>query len=101
MPNAYLTQYSVTTDNGIEQYTCVDNYNNTYLIKLNTNYDIEVCLDDYTIETEDFRTNMQQASNETKISTNIDKLIKMINTKDYQSAYNLLDEHIKLIISQL
>ena len=95
MPNAYLTQYSVTTDNGIEQYTCVDNYNNTYLIKLNTNYDIEVCLDDYTIETEDFRTKYAQASNETKISTNIDKLIKMINTKDYQSAYNLLDETYK------
>lgn len=95
MPNAYLTQYSVTTDNGIEQYTCVDNYNNTYLIKLNTNYDIEVCLDDYTIETEDFRTKYASASIESKAITNADKVMKMINSKDYRAIYNLLDETYK------
>lgn len=95
MPNAYLTQYSVTTNNGVEQYTCVDNYNNTYLIRLNTNCDIEVWLDDYTIETEDFKTKYESASIESKAITNADKVMKMINSKDYRAIYNLLDETYK------
>ena len=57
------------------------------------NYTVQ--LDNYTIETEDFKTKYETASNETKISTNIDKLMQMINTKDYQTAYNLLDTTYK------
>ena len=45
-----------------------------------------------TIETEDFKTKYASASIESKAITNADKVMKMINSKDYESIYNSLDE---------
>lgn len=80
---------------GYVQYICVDGYNNYFIFNETSTLNYTVQLDNYTIETEDFKTKYETASNETKISTNIDKLMQMINTKDYQTAYNLLDTTYK------
>ena len=90
-----IYKYSKSTNNGIEQYTCIDDVGTTYIVNVKSNTDIEVLLDDYTIETDDFRTKYESASIESKAITDADKVMKMINTKDYRAIYNLLDETYK------
>ena len=82
-------------ENNIETYTCIDNLNNTFIIKINSTFEPEIQLDDYTIETDYFKTQYAQASNESKAVTDADKFMKMINSKDYETAYNLLDATYK------
>lgn len=95
LQNTYVTQYSKELENGKEKYICIDNIGNTFIIKLNSNVDFEIQLDDYTIETDDFKTKYSKTDNKTKAITDVDKVMKMINYKDYQSLYNVLDETYK------
>ena len=90
-----LIKYSKKVENNIETYTCIDNLNNTFIIKINSTFEPEIQLDDYTIETDYFKTQYAQASNESKAVTDADKFMKMINSKDYETAYNLLDATYK------
>lgn len=90
--NGNVTQYSREYYDGYVQYMVVDSYNNRYIFNENSVLNYTVLLDDYTIETEDFRTQYANASAESKAITNADKVMKMINTKDYRALYNLLNE---------
>ena len=49
-------------------------------------------LDDYTIETDEFKKLYLSATNEAKAVTNAEKFMKMVNAKDYETAYQLLDD---------
>lgn len=89
---AAISQYSREYNDGYVQYLVVDTYNNHYLFNETSVLNYTVLLDDYTIETEDFKTKYASASVETKAITNVDKVMKMINSKDYRAIYNLLDE---------
>lgn len=89
---AAISQYSREYNDGYVQYLVVDTYNNHYLFNETSVLNYTVLLDDYTIETEDFKTKYASASIESKAITNADKVMKMINSKDYESIYNLLDE---------
>lgn len=93
--DSMLIKYSKKVENNIETYTCIDNLNNTFIIKINSTFEPEIQLDDYTIETDYFKTQYAQASNESKAVTDADKFMKMINSKDYETAYNLLDATYK------
>lgn len=90
-----LYKYGKSTNNGIEQYICQDDIGTTYIVNVKSNTDIEVLLDDYTIETDDFKTKYESANFQTRVITDADKVMKMINTKDYRAIYNLLDETYK------
>lgn len=80
---------------GYVRYICVDNYNNYFIFDEVSTLNYTVQLDNYTIETDDFKTKYSEADNKTKVITNADKVMKMINSKDYKSLYNLLDETYK------
>lgn len=72
-------------------YLVQDAKQNKYLLLYNSVTDFKFILDDYTIEDVDFSDNYKNASDETKVKTNIAKFMKMINNYDYEKAYNLLD----------
>ena len=57
--------------------------------------ELTVQLDEYTIITDSFKKAYSSASDTKKLSTNIDKIMKMINNYDYENLYNLLDESYK------
>ena len=57
--------------------------------------DFTILLDDYTIETDDFKTKYENTNFQTRAITDVDKVMKMINTKDYRALYNVLDETYK------
>lgn len=93
--NMVLTKYSVESKDEYTQYLCVDNYQNNYIFKVTSVMKYTVLLDNYTVESEEFKTKYNSLKESEKISTNIDKFIKCINNKDYSQAYSFLDEGFK------
>lgn len=77
-------------ENSIE-YTILDTYGNYYIIDCAGGLDYKIMLDNYTIETEEFISAYEQASEQEKVTTNISKVVQSINTKDYEQIYNKLD----------
>ena len=72
-----------------------DKYLNVYIIESNAKNEFTIQLDDYTLENEEFNNYYENASNMNKAKSNCEKFFKMINTQDYASAYNVLDEKFK------
>lgn len=92
---ANLTKYSVKKYNDYTLYTCIDQYNNYYIFIETSVMEYTVMLDDYTIDTEEYISNYNSASFKEKNELNIKRFIKMINNKDYKSAYNCLNNGFK------
>lgn len=92
---ANLTKYYVTKYNNYTLYTCIDQYNNYYIFMETSVMEYTVMLDDYTIDTEEYISNYNSASIKEKNELNIQRFIKMINNKDYNSAYNCLNNEFK------
>lgn len=87
-----ITQYLVNDYDGYKEYVCKDKYENTYIFKETGIMEYSVKLDNYTIETDKFKEEYQNADSQYKVTMNVDKWIQMINNRDYTSAYNMLDE---------
>ena len=85
--DASLMKYAVDQNDNYTQYTVFNNYNNIYLIKEYSVMNFKVSLDSYTVESEESNTKYNQANDTTKLATNLDKLFKMINNKEYQQIY--------------
>lgn len=93
--NTTLVEYSVESRDGYKQYTCLDNYGNYYIFNVTAAMKYTVLLDNYTVETEEFKSTYDGLNESNKIATNIEKFIKCINNKDYNQAYSFLDEEFK------
>ena len=92
--NIDITQYLV---NGLEDYTEYvgkDQYGNLYIFKEKAVMDYTIELDDYTLDYEDkeFLEEYNSSTDQYKVANNINKIVKMINNRDYLSIYNVLDE---------
>ena len=74
-----------------DKYIIKDNYNNYYVILEKGFLDYTIMLDNYTVLDNDYIQKYNSLDNKSKAHTNIDMFIKMINTKDYQHAYEKLD----------
>lgn len=92
---ANLTKYSIKKFDDYTLYTCVDQYNNYYIFIETAVMEYTVMLDDYTIDTEEYINNYNSVSFKEKNELNIKRFIKMINNKDYKSAYNCLSNGFK------
>ena len=91
-----LSKYEIEVYDGYTQYTCEDINENIYTFTENEAImDFTVQLDDYTIPTDEFIELYNSATDEKKVQTNIDKFFKMINTKDYNAAYEILNDTFK------
>lgn len=90
--NGSLTNYGTNKTEKYTQYY----YKNTngYFITIKEtsimNYTIK--LDDYTIKDTDYIEKYNQLTQEEKVNNNISIFIRMLNEKEYQTAYYLLDE---------
>lgn len=90
-----LAEYGIESKEDYKQYTCVDNHGNKYIFKATSAMKYTVLLDDYTVETDEYKEKYSKLNESNKISTNIEKFIKCINNKDYNQAYSFLDEGFK------
>ena len=86
---------SVSEEDQETIYKIRDYYGNRYIIKEREILDYTIQLDDYTIESAEFKENYEQANNRDKGILNIDKFFEMLNMQDFESAYELLDNNFK------
>ena len=82
--------YEVLSDS--TKYILKDSENEVYTIVAKEIMNFSIQLDDYTIETDEFKKLYLSATNEVKAVTNAEKFMKMVNAKDYETAYQLLDD---------
>ncbi len=82
--------YEVLSDS--TKYILKDSENEVYTIVAKEIMNFSIQLDDYTIETDEFKKLYLSATNEAKAVTNAEKFMKMVNAKDYETAYQLLDD---------
>lgn len=94
MEEAELVKYGVDEKG---QYTLMDNLQNSYFIRKSTRntMDYKIMLDSYTIKTEDFEEKYNKLSSYKKVETNAHIFLQMLNTRDYENAYKLLDPNFK------
>lgn len=89
--NGSLTNYgSDVTDNATEYYY-VDTNGYYFTIKKNNIKDYKIILDNYTIKTDLYVQEYNKLRDEEKVNNNISIFLKMLDEKEYKSAYNLLD----------
>lgn len=87
-----LKKYMFQTNGGNREYICKDKYDNFYIFEESGIMQYTVKLDTYTIESDEFKETYEKASEQDKIGMNIDKWFSMLNNRDYQAAYKVLDE---------
>lgn len=93
-----ITKYSDNyLDDGTLQYRILDNNDNiyTFRIKNNSILDYRIQLDDYTIPSQEFKEKYNNSDDKGKVLANIQTFFKMLNNRDYYSAYNILDDNFK------
>ncbi len=89
------TKYLVNDIDGNLQYVCKDIYNNDYIFDTTGVMKYTVKLDTYTIMSDNFKSTYEKAKGEEKVSMNIQKWIQMLNSRDYDAAYDVLDDNFK------
>lgn len=87
-----LKKYQVNNYENYTEYVCVDQYEKMYIFKEEEIMNFTLKLDTYTIPTEKFIETYQSKNEQNKVMMNIDKWVKMLNNRDYITAYNLIDE---------
>ena len=90
-----LKSVSEGSYNGKDAYIIKTEKDNRYTIIENSPMEFTIILDDYSIITELFKNKYENSTEATKIATNVDKVMKMINTYDYIGLYNLLEDEYK------
>lgn len=90
-----LIQYYAESKEDYNEYILVDNYENAYTIRTKGIWDYKIMLDNYTIKVDSYEENYAKLSDEEKIQANVHIFLQMINTNDYNHAYELLDNTFK------
>ena len=92
-----MTKYLGQEKGEYVQYVGKDKYNNFYIFNENALLDYTIELDDYTLDykNKDFLKAYKGSDAQYKMAYNIEKWIKMINNRDYKSAYAVLDDGFK------
>ena len=95
LQDANIVKHGVTKENGITKYIFVDNYNQYYELKETGIYQYTIILDNYTIQSNEQLQKYNRLTNEEKALSNIDKVMKLIDEKDYNTIYNYLNHDFK------
>lgn len=85
----YFSEYN---EDGINQYVCKDQYENIYIFNEESVLKYALILDTYTLEYEEFTKKYKESDDQYRVMMNIDKWFQMLNNRDYESAFKVLDE---------
>ncbi len=86
-----IAQYVVNHEKEYTEYVCKDQYDNLYIFREDSNRDFSILLDTYTITTDEFKKAYTSGNEQKKVMLNIDQWVQMLNNRDYQYAYQMLD----------
>lgn len=87
-----IKEYIVDNKEDYTEYVCKDQYGNLYIFKEKNINEFSILLDTYTITTDKFAEEYKNANSQKKVMLNADKWIQMLNNRDYEAAFNVLDE---------
>ncbi len=87
-----IKSYLVNYHTDYNEYVCKDQNDKVYVIEEYAVNDYKVQLDDYTIPDEELNKKYMSLTTQEKVVNNVNKWIKMLNYRDYESAFNVLDE---------
>lgn len=90
-----IRSYGREATENITNYEVEDINNYYYKIKASGGMDYTIILDDYTVESNAYVQKYNSSSDSTKIATCINKFFKLIDSKEYKSAYAYLDDTFK------
>lgn len=93
--NFIMQKYTNEIKENYREYIALDTNNNYYKVNVYGTLEYKIILDNYTVETEEYLEEYSNATEESKLTTCIAKFFKLINEKDYESAYNYLDNTFK------
>lgn len=91
LQDANIVKHGVTREGNYTKYTFVDNYNNYYELKEMGIYQYTIILDNYTVTSNEQIQKYNKLTDEQKALSNIDKVMKLIDQKDYSTIYNYLN----------
>lgn len=93
--DANIVKHGITKDGQYRQYICIDNYGNYYEFNEVGIKEYTVILDNYTLESDEFINKYNKLSDKEKAISNVDKVMKLINEKNYTELYGHLSEGFK------
>lgn len=94
LSNIEISSYLVNRYEDYTEFVCKDQFQNVYVIKETAVMDYTVELDDYTLDYkfQDMVNEYNSSNDQYKIAYNINKWVKMANSRDYDAAYKVLDK---------
>lgn len=95
LQDANIVKYGVTKNGELSTYVAIDSLDNYYKITETGVSEYTIILDNYTILDEETIEKYNKASSTDKVISNIDKLIKLINEKNYEQVYSYVNEDFK------
>lgn len=95
MENATVVQYAYENKEDYIEYTIIDNYNNTYVIKRFDIMNYKVISDIYTVDLNIVVQKYDNGTDEDKVAINIQKIVEAFNNKDYKYVYSKLSNMSK------
>lgn len=95
MENAAVVQYAYEDKEDYVEYTIIDNYNNTYVIKRFDIMNYKVISDIYTVDLNIVVQKYDNGTDEDKVAINIQKIVEAFNNKDYKYVYSKLSNMSK------
>lgn len=94
--DANIIKHGITTlENGNKQYIIIDNFDNYYKFTETGINKYIVVLDNYTLQTDEETKKYNKLSSQEKAVSNVDKVMKLINEKNYSTVYNYLNSEFK------
>lgn len=90
-----IVKDGITKNGQYGEYIAIDNYNNYYKFIETAINEYTVILDNYTLESQELLSEYNKLSDQDKVTSNFDKIIKLINSKDYETLYNYLNKDFK------
>lgn len=90
-----MLKYAVNYEDDYTEYVCMDQYNNYYVFKDISVMNYTAKLDAYTIPTDEYKSQYDDSGDSQKVTMNVQKIIEMLNNRDYENIYNYLDDTFK------
>lgn len=97
LDESILVKYQIARFNDYTEYVCRDCFNNYYIFKETDPMNYTVLLDQYSVEDKVFKQeyDKQEGKEYNRAQLILNLVNQMLNRKDYDSLYNVLNENFK------
>lgn len=95
LQDANIVKHGVRQEGQTIKYTFVDNYDQYYEIRETGIYEYTITLDNHTVLSTEQQKKYEGLTDEQKATSNVEKVMKLLNQKDYETVYGYLNAEFK------